>query len=91
MSTTDIPLHPLTTIFTPAAHCATDAWTWGGTTGSTLIYQNYLVSSAGYECFPTNVYSWFASYSPGICPSGFTSAQTSIIGGSITSVQCCPR
>jgi len=83
---------PLTTVFTPAAHCATDAWTWGNTTGSTTIYQNYLASSAGSECFPSGIDAWptIYRYSPGICPLGFSTAHTSIIEGSITGAQCCP-
>ena len=89
-TTSSIRYNPLTTVFTPPAHCASDAWTWDGLAGLTVIEQNYFETSTGHECFPSSVGYYYAVYSPGICPLGFSTAHTSIIEGSITGAQCCP-
>jgi len=86
----DITYRPLTTVFTSPAHCATDTLGWGGTAGSTTIYQNYLAYSIDYGCFPSYMYDGYATYSPGICPLGYSTVHTSVIDNSITSAQCCP-
>jgi len=93
--TTSPNLGPLTTYWTPPSTCIStmtsvndwDENLWLGMTGN-IVNLN---------CYPPN-YATDDVYSPGICPSGWTSAcspqqastTSAIFPPTITAVQCCP-
>lgn len=83
---------PLTTIYTPPTTCFSGLWTGGGSAGLTRIRQQPVSDEDSYlsECYPPNFYSVEGIYSPGLCPSGYTTAYKTILSSSITSAQCCP-
>ena len=84
------PTIPLTTTFTPAATCLSKYY----------IIRNFgwiLGSPNDASCFPTG-YASTIYFSPGICPSGYTSSTEAIdfltISGTTiteTVATCCPR
>jgi LPXTG-motif cell wall-anchored protein len=92
------PTYPLTTIFTPPASCSS-SWTYeaqlyNSVTGGLLI-QNAVENGIDRSCFPPN----FADnargqaseiYSPGYCPSGYTSPAV-FSGNGVTTGICCQR
>src|SRR4051794_33900106 len=88
---------PLTTKFTPPASC-TSRWTYEASYYNSvpggLLMQNVLAQDLDTDCFP----SGFAGYgrvppvtqifSPGACPSGYTTPAVFFDGGTTTEICC---
>lgn len=83
---------PLTTTFTPPASCATKTTSFSlfffGAETSTLLEQAR--SDAPAECYPPS-YAVSATYNPGVCPSGYTTATQTRGSGGTTTAYCCPE
>jgi hypothetical protein len=100
MSTRTIPL---TTIFTPGPSCLASTFTVGsGARDSvTQAYGNpAVIRGVDPVCYPNHFYAidTFVTgatvapfYSPGVCPSGYSTATTRApAGATVTTVTCCP-
>ncbi|KAI2464605.1 hypothetical protein F4781DRAFT_412495 [Annulohypoxylon bovei var. microspora] len=92
-------LGPLTTTFTPAPECTAVisgiVFTQTGTDGNTTTHKYHsLGPSDTSSCYPPAFQTTSGFFSPGICPSGWSSAcgSVDVIGGSITetTATCCP-
>ncbi|KAF2106207.1 hypothetical protein BDV96DRAFT_654917 [Lophiotrema nucula] len=88
-------LGPLTTRFVPSISCSNGKWTGAAyIPGITEVYQfpDDAVDFRSFmgDCYPPGASTLQPVYSPGMCPSGFTTAYSTVISGSITSAQCCP-
>jgi hypothetical protein len=99
------PPIPLTTTFTPPSNCLgqydLDLYTSSSTPLRPVIHAPFPLYTK--SCFPSSYvelvwdgYAYF--YSPGVCPSGYTSACTPYllsipvaIASGETAAQCCPR
>lgn len=100
MATTSPPA--LTTTFTPAPSCLRDTYVWNATVGKSCgsgsstvpcVYASLGPPSTS-ACLPSG-YNWdtTAYFSPGICPSGYMIACSSVVSiGSVseTRATCCP-
>ncbi|KAI9664032.1 MAG: hypothetical protein M1821_007523 [Bathelium mastoideum] len=85
---------PLTTVFTPPASCS-HHWTYeaqmyNGNPG-TMLLQNAV--DVDQDCFPSPMYAsgraWFLQvYSPGACPSGWTTPAILQDNGTTTAICC---
>lgn len=83
---------PLTTAFTAPASCATLTTSFslimmGPAPTKTLLEQAR--SDAPEECYPPS-YRASATYAPGVCPSGWTTASSTVGSGPMTTAYCCP-
>jgi len=83
----------ITTIFTPPPSC-TSVFTRSGD----LVWQGGVAQTGDVDCFPPGFAKILNSfYSPGICPSGWTSAGALSGTGALvfnpreTNAMCCPR
>lgn len=85
------PINPLTTLFTPPATCLSSAH-W-------LSYYTEVAPTEVAECYPGA--KGQLTFSPGICPSGYTvglqnviqyqaSSQDAVVAR-VTELRCCPR
>ncbi|KAI1210775.1 uncharacterized protein F4807DRAFT_422591 [Annulohypoxylon truncatum] len=92
-------LGPLTTTFTPAPECTEVIsgiiYTQTGTDGNTTTHKYHSLGPADTsECYPSPFQITSAYYSPGRCPSGWSSVCGSvyIASGTITetTATCCP-
>lgn len=95
-ATTVAPNIPLTTLFTPPAWCDSHSWVSSdcpGTNTCTGIYN--IVRATETECYPSGWQASATYFSPGICPSGYSTGTNilSYIGasGTETRATCCPR
>jgi hypothetical protein len=95
-------IEPLTTIFTPPPNCIGPTYTLGGGQNDTLIsnssYGDTLIHGYTSSCLPISaldiIYNPLpvnlqVGYSPGLCPSGWSTA-TAVYNPPKTSVFCCP-
>ncbi|OKL62342.1 hypothetical protein UA08_02823 [Talaromyces atroroseus] len=102
-STVTEPPPVLTTVFTPASSCLIDLWQYSATAsglecyvGTSQVQCNYvqLGPSATTSCFPSDWdYEPTAYFSPGICPSGYETACSSVTTfgtNTETRATCCP-
>lgn len=93
----------LTTTFTPASSCFASTFTVGPKYRDTLTRgygNNAIVRGVDPVCYPNNFYGIDSIvsgttvapfYSPGICPSGWTTATTTVpAGATVTTATCCP-
>ncbi|KAK5047517.1 hypothetical protein LTR84_006614 [Exophiala bonariae] len=82
----------LTTIFTAPAYCESISFTAVPTGTFTPLIRSYATFNSYYaSCFPSGAKIYgSATWSPGICPDGYTSGWTTTLSSSITQVQCCP-
>jgi hypothetical protein len=88
---------PLTTVFTPPASCLNAPFTLesssSGVAGFSTAWRDWGETSS--QCYPHSFsslqFTW-GWYSPGVCPSGYAIAQTSIPSTAIKTTQawCCP-
>ncbi|KAF2721106.1 hypothetical protein K431DRAFT_346608 [Polychaeton citri CBS 116435] len=89
----------LTTVFTPPADCISK-WTyepeiWNSEPGG-LLLQNEAYVSQDKTCFPSSFNNWGRApsfiqlFSPGACPSGYSTVSNGISGATTTAV-CCPN
>jgi len=86
----------LTSVFTPPASCSSswtyEAQTYNSVTGG-LLLQNAL-QEIDPACFPSGYSGYgrapFTTYvfSPGVCPSGYTTAAENLDGGTLSAVCC---
>ncbi|KAI1454785.1 hypothetical protein F4805DRAFT_477279 [Annulohypoxylon moriforme] len=92
-------LGPLTTTFTPAPECTEVIsgiiFTQTGTDGNTTTHKYHsLGPNNTSECYPSAFQATSAFYSPGRCPSGWSSACGSVYIASetiaTTTATCCP-
>jgi hypothetical protein len=92
------PTYALTTVFTPPPSCSS-SWTYEAqvynSVSGGLLLQNALSDDFDSDCFPPNFEDngrGQASevYSPGYCPSGYTSPAV-FQGGGTTTGLCCQR
>ncbi|KAH8695597.1 hypothetical protein BGW36DRAFT_383001 [Talaromyces proteolyticus] len=93
MATVTVPA--LTTVFTPAASCLTDIYNLTTTSGGTpWIYLQLGPTPTANDCYPSDFTPTPAAYySPGICPSGYQMACSSIVNiNTISEIRaiCCP-
>ncbi|KAF3931345.1 hypothetical protein ABW19_dt0209581 [Dactylella cylindrospora] len=93
---------PLTTLFIPSSTCSTDYVVYSGDTRSTVRQAwayTFAISSpsasifTNSNCEPPNISSVLrrtrqSAFSPGICPSGFTTATSSYVDG-VMRAYCC--
>jgi len=102
MTTTNSPPPHLTATFTPPASCFTSNNVYldsdSVTTAGMVYYVGNILgpSLVPTECYPPQwkpIDDFF--FSPGVCPSGYTTATSSVdvIGGTATETRatCCPR
>jgi len=76
----------LTTTFTPPSSCFDAPWTSAaGETGIVVLYRQN-----NDACRPDGGVNGDVAYSPGICPSGFSTAKATIVSGTETEAVCCP-
>jgi hypothetical protein len=89
----------LTTIFTPAPSCLTDIYRFNASyiyteDGQVQTFQyTALGPTSTSACVPSGFAPTAAYYSPGICPSGYVQACSSVVtSGSTAETQatCCP-
>lgn len=59
---------------------------------STYLYQNYNADEEPEwsSCHPAG-FSSYGSFSPGMCPNGYTTGWTIVVSESKTGAKCCPR
>lgn len=82
----------LTTLWTSPDSCSA-SWTYYKYTGT---YYTYISQFPGVTTkdVPCRVPGWGVNggtFSPGVCPYLWTTWTSTVISGSITSAQCCPR
>jgi hypothetical protein len=92
------PTYPLTTIFTPPVSCSS-SWTYEAqnynSVSGGLLLQNALGVEIDSDCWPPDFEDSGRGqasevYSPGYCPSGYTSPAV-FDGGVATTAICCQR
>lgn len=97
-SSTNPPI-PMITVFNPPASCSS-AWTYEAEiynqVPSGLLIQNALPNFPDVNCFPAgftqngrvpgNINQVF---SPGACPSGYTTAAINVVNNGVTTATCC--
>jgi hypothetical protein len=90
------PGGPLTTVFTPPAKCSSGLYEGsyaedGDATGDAIRAVVYLTERSDGDCYPSgyNVTGIQGYYSPGMCPSGY-STYSYATSGSLTSARCFP-
>lgn len=103
MSSTASPIttrtSPMSGVFTPPSSCSSH-WTYEGqaansVTGGILI-QNAGAGRNDESCYPSGFGGWGRApsyiqiFSPGVCPSGYTTANNNYNGQTTTAV-CCTR
>jgi len=96
--TADPPLGPLTTLFTPASGCLETVTSVTPIADSIdgPLWVGAIANTIDPKCYPPSYRTDYV-FSPGICPSGWTSACSPQAGGqsqvfppSVTAAQCCP-
>lgn len=87
---------PLTTTFTAPASCTTATGLYQIWASNTFHFEQGPLASMA-DCFPSGYDAAATSqyYSPGICPSGYTTAcsSTDVLSAAVTETAytCCPR
>ncbi|KAH0541392.1 hypothetical protein FGG08_004156 [Glutinoglossum americanum] len=88
---------PLTTIFTPPPECSTRLFTINIDSTSSfnadyMFWEDMIQDAETLTCYPP-IFSdyWPSTFSPGVCPSDYTTFATTVIESeSVTVATCCP-
>lgn len=100
MTTTQRPvIAALETIFTPPAACFTTLEAYIDRNTVLLVPLGITATQSYYGCWPPGYQQFVVAnlgteqgyYSPGVCPSGFTSACAVTAAGPESAALCCPR